>query len=1013
MKKSISLVIIFLSVGVIPVTFGQEKGRVERPTSILNEYSSIPPGRPEPVTTWPYAGQPTTGGSFRITPDAGAQFDSSLAVELLRALDSVRTILGMRGSVGAVYIPGQGVWEGASGMSTVSPPETLKTDMLFSIASNTKTFISALTLTLVEDGLLSLEDTVGHWVTSYPNILGNITIRQLLNMTSGIFDFLNDNPGSPWADSLFDNPTRFWTPEDIVTTFVDGPHFLPGTDWKYSNTNYLLLGMIIHAVTGSTVSTELHNRLFTPLGLNETFYPPEDSLASTVAQPKTTIPYDTGMYTLVGPAGAIFSRAENLVRWAKSLYGGEILAPSSLEEMQTLAPFSKENFFEILNPFVALGYGLGTAKMSYFGKTGWVHNGILPGYLSQVDYLPRFGVSVAVLINQSSNLNSPFYIHDALLRAYLKTLTLPPASHGVLYATTAGPGEQQLLSIDTSTASIDTIGSSGYSMLVSARVRPGTHTLYGLLDIGQFLLVRIDPDSGDPYPVGPLPLTGWKGMAFRGDTLYAARAGLIYKVDVATGAATFVASAGIPISGMDFDPVTGVLWASTGLLAHPDSIYTIDLPSGTRHAVGATGQGIATSDILFDGRGNLLGLTGYDSEENGLIRINPVTGAGTVVGSLGRSDVRGIAMIPETTIVASSGIQFGNVYVDSSRTDSVTVVNPFPTSLTISSVVSDHPGVFTAVPTSGSIAPGESLTVYITFSPKNLGKRYGTFSFTHDHTGSPVTLFVAGAGIGTVSSLSIAVDKRWNMVSVPLEVEDFSKDVLFPGSSSGTYSYHGGYQPEDRLFPGSGYWIKYDSAMTLELFGAVADQETLTVETGWNIVGSITSPLPVSSIGSIPPGITTTAFYDYIGDPDYLVADSIRPGYGYWVKVSQSGKLVLSTPSAATPSNRIRIVDTGELPPSPPEVVSGVIPKAYALDQNYPNPFNPSTEISYSIPTPGLVTLRIFNLLGQEVVTLVSERKEAGFYRVQWNGQDSPSGIYFCRLQTVEFTETKKMVLMK
>ena len=89
------------------------------------------------------------------------------------------------------------------------------------------------------------------------------------------------------------------------------------------------------------------------------------------------------------------------------------------------------------------------------------------------------------------------------------------------------------------------------------------------------------------------------------------------------------------------------------------------------------------------------------------------------------------------------------------------------------------------------------------------------------------------------------------------------------------------------------------------------------------------------------------------------------------------------------------------------------LPTQYALQQNYPNPFNPATTIEYSIPQQSPVTVKIFDLLGREVAVLVNEEKDAGRYSVQWNAAAMPSGIYFYRLQTGQFTEAKRMILMK
>lgn len=91
----------------------------------------------------------------------------------------------------------------------------------------------------------------------------------------------------------------------------------------------------------------------------------------------------------------------------------------------------------------------------------------------------------------------------------------------------------------------------------------------------------------------------------------------------------------------------------------------------------------------------------------------------------------------------------------------------------------------------------------------------------------------------------------------------------------------------------------------------------------------------------------------------------------------------------------------------------GVTPYDYSLDVNYPNPFNPSTEISCSIPTQGNVVLKIYDVLGREVATLVNEKKQAGEYTVEWHADGLPSGVYFYRLVAGDFVRTRKMILMR
>ena len=89
------------------------------------------------------------------------------------------------------------------------------------------------------------------------------------------------------------------------------------------------------------------------------------------------------------------------------------------------------------------------------------------------------------------------------------------------------------------------------------------------------------------------------------------------------------------------------------------------------------------------------------------------------------------------------------------------------------------------------------------------------------------------------------------------------------------------------------------------------------------------------------------------------------------------------------------------------------LPNEFILSQNYPNPFNPATTIRYTLPQAGEVTLKIFNLAGQEIATLVNRRQDAGAHTLHWNAEKFPSGVYTHRLQAGEFVETKKMILMR
>ncbi|GAK56294.1 hypothetical protein Despr_1056 [Candidatus Vecturithrix granuli] len=344
-------------------------------------------------------------GSISLSPVQAQEVHPSLAADLQAALDLVRSVKNVTGVSAAVIAPGQGTWLGASGVSYAGPDGEMRTDMLLSAGSITKMFVATVILQLAQEGVLTLDDQLQTWLPDLPNYLSDpasadmtITIRQLLNHTSLLYDYAED----PELQGLIlANPYKIWTPEELVSYIRP---FESPTPWFYSNTNYLLLGMIIKQATGNSVSTELQQRIFAPLNLTETYLEIEQSLPAGrelahgwydvtgdgIPDDFSIFPRNS-LYSMAWTAGGIVSTPENTARFLQALLTGQLLSPVYLNDMLNAIPISSE-----------LGYGLGIFKVAFTSEISlWGHVGEIPGYTSVVLYLPGANIVTAVFTNDN------------------------------------------------------------------------------------------------------------------------------------------------------------------------------------------------------------------------------------------------------------------------------------------------------------------------------------------------------------------------------------------------------------------------------------------------------------------------------------------------------------------------------------------------------------------------------------------------------------------------------------
>ncbi|TAK63883.1 MAG: T9SS type A sorting domain-containing protein, partial [Bacteroidetes bacterium] len=383
-------------------------------------------------------------------------------------------------------------------------------------------------------------------------------------------------------------------------------------------------------------------------------------------------------------------------------------------------------------------------------------------------------------------------------------------------------------------------------------------------------------------------------------------------------------------------------------------------------------------------------------------------------------------------------------------------------------------------------------------------------------------------------SFLYSVNGGWNMVSLPLDVEDAQKTSVFPTASTNAFKYDGAYVIADVLEVGAGYWLKFSSVQDVQITGATIKDNTVDLVAGWNMIGGISDAIATTAILQTPPGIVESPYFGY--NAGYVPADSLIPSRAYWVKAGTGGGQITLSSEVLHKSgiselerlqgfNTITLCDKNgasqtlyvgkapedgldlqryELPPSPPTglfdarftsgrfvevypqqpaetknipitvssaaypiTVSWEIadeekafavsciteksmikqpmkgagniviqqpasriaitvsdgssaPKQFALGECYPNPFNPTTLIRYSLPVKSIVTLNVFNLLGQEITTLLDGQEvDKGEYEISFNAASLPSGVYIYRINAVgqdgilSYTDTKRMVLMK
>ena len=378
----------------------------------------VPAPTREPATTDQALPDPTFDPA-RTHPDpvAAAQrrLDNAFAAMALE--------VGAPGLAAAVELSDGSVWYGATGVLWPDGP-AVTPDTPFAWGSITKTFVAALALRLASQGGLDLDATLDTWFPDYPQAR-RITLRMLLAHRSGIFDYFQ-HPDYPAR--VFDHPRHAWTPDEVLS--LTGPRTnAPGKAFSYSNTNYVLLGLVLEQVTGKPLADQVHDELLAPLGLDETVFQQAGRPVGLVGakgfwkdrtgfrewSDGTDFRPTTSAATVAWAAGAMEGSVRDLLDWEMSLYEGGVLTPDALGQMLAFDPKS--------------GYGLGARTQTLAQRQGYGHGGSLRGFVSVMYRLPVEDVDVVVLANVGfADLDR---VATRLARAAINALATPAPSVSV------------------------------------------------------------------------------------------------------------------------------------------------------------------------------------------------------------------------------------------------------------------------------------------------------------------------------------------------------------------------------------------------------------------------------------------------------------------------------------------------------------------------------------------------------------------------------------------------------
>ncbi|MGW6980532.1 serine hydrolase domain-containing protein [Streptomyces sp. NPDC054932] len=355
-------------------------------------YGASVPGRSTPVSAAPAATPPPAPTP---SPDADSEFvrlTPAVAAQLDAAVRQVMREAQVPGVTVGLWAPGKGSYLRSFGVADKATGAPMTSDLHVRIGSETKTFTVTALLQLVDQGKVGLDDVIGTYVTGVPNG-DRITLRQLAGMRSGLFNYSLDEA---FVKDFEADPKQAFTPQQLLDVSFKHPVlFEPGAEFDYSNTNLILLGLVVEKITGRPLHDVITKDVLGPAGLRRTVFPTSPAMPAPYAHGYTdqTASGKVEDSTDWNPswawaAGEMISDVQNLRSWAHTLATGTLLKPATQAERLKTTPMD----------IPGAGYGLGI-----FDVQGWIgHNGSIPGYEVLPVYLPPARATMVIVLNTDS-----------------------------------------------------------------------------------------------------------------------------------------------------------------------------------------------------------------------------------------------------------------------------------------------------------------------------------------------------------------------------------------------------------------------------------------------------------------------------------------------------------------------------------------------------------------------------------------------------------------------------------